>query len=65
MRHFLKIQIINKHNGRHPNVYIEEVNKRLFAAEAIGGKQGVLGELKTIGQEFQQAPRTTLWKDVL
>ena len=53
------------HNGRHPNVHVQEVNRRLVRADQMGGKQQVLKELSTIGQELLQAARNTRWAEVL
>ena len=53
------------HSGRHPNVHIDAVNKRLQIADLNGGKPGVIKELGAIGQELLQAARNTKWKDVL
>uniref|UniRef100_UPI0009DC16A9 RHS repeat-associated core domain-containing protein n=1 Tax=Chitinilyticum litopenaei TaxID=1121276 RepID=UPI0009DC16A9 len=53
------------HNGRHPNKYIEAVNKRLHKADVKGGKQAVLNELNAIRTELLNASRNAKWKDVL
>ena len=53
------------HNGRHPNSYIDAVNRRLIDADFQGGKQAVFNELKSIRQELLQASRNDSWSDVL
>jgi hypothetical protein len=53
------------HNGRHPNVHVDAVNTRLIDADALGVKQAVFNELKSIGQELSQAARNTKWINVL
>ena len=54
-----------EHNGRHPNDYIKEVNRRLEAADIRGGKQAVLDELDKIRGILQNAQRGDKWKTVL
>ena len=53
------------HNGRHPNAYLDEVNRRIDAANLEGGKKGVLKELGDIKEELLQAKRNTSWSTVL
>ncbi len=50
-----------KHSGKHPNDYIDAVNKRISGADEIGGKQGVLNELSSMRNELQLASRTDSW----
>ncbi|WP_424405477.1 RHS repeat-associated core domain-containing protein [Pasteurella sp. PK-2025] len=53
------------HNGRHPNRYINEINKRIIAADKLGGKQGVIDELISIRERLGNAPRSADWRTVL
>ena len=53
------------HNGRHPDTYINAVNKRLATADARGGKQAVLQELGAIRQTLSNALRDAKWSDIL
>lgn len=54
-----------KHNGRHPDKYIDAVNKRIIKADEIGGKQGVLDELSKINDILSSASRDASWYTIL
>ncbi|MFK0092372.1 RHS repeat-associated core domain-containing protein [Pseudomonas sp. NPDC090592] len=53
------------HNGRHPNKYIDEINRRIIAADKIGGKSKVIDELDKIKNTLQTANRNADWRNVL
>ncbi|WP_261859403.1 RHS repeat-associated core domain-containing protein [Vibrio gazogenes] len=53
------------HNGKHPNDYITAVNNRISDADKIGGKQGVLDELKNIKNILSNAERDSSWYTIL
>ncbi|HHZ7357001.1 TPA: RHS repeat-associated core domain-containing protein, partial [Proteus mirabilis] len=54
-----------KHNGRHPNDYIEAVNERIIRADKEGGKQGVIDTLSEIREILSSASRNAKWKTIL
>ncbi|MWP62702.1 hypothetical protein GQ593_10145 [Gilliamella sp. Pas-s25] len=53
------------HNGRHPDAYIDEVNKRLRNADKIGTKEAIEAELKNIANILSNADRNANWKTIL
>ena len=53
------------HNGRHPNEYVDAINKRISEADVINGKLGVLKELNVIRDILQSSPRNASWKTIL
>ncbi|MCO6540634.1 MAG: AHH domain-containing protein [Gilliamella sp.] len=53
------------HNGRHPNDYIDAVNKRLEIADKIGTKEAIEAELKNIANILSNADRNANWKTIL
>ena len=53
------------HNGRHPNAYLDKVNRRIDAANIKGGKEEVLKELANIKQKLSEAQRSANWRTVL
>ena len=53
------------HNGRHPNEYIDEINRRIISADKLGGKQGVIDELANIKDILGNTPRNADWRTVL
>lgn len=54
-----------KHNGRHPDKYIDAVNRRIIKADDVGGKQGVLDELSKINDILSSARRDASWYTIL
>ncbi|MDK7738577.1 AHH domain-containing protein [Providencia stuartii] len=54
-----------KHNGRHPNNYIDAVNERIIQADLTGGKQGVLDELSNIRNILSSSSRDASWYKIL
>ncbi|OCG57543.1 hypothetical protein A9G41_04345 [Gilliamella sp. Nev5-1] len=54
-----------RHNGRHPNDYINEVNKRLRNADKIGTKEAIEAELQNIANILSNADRNANWKTIL
>ncbi|HIE4220579.1 MAG: AHH domain-containing protein [Proteus mirabilis] len=54
-----------KHNGRHPNDYIEAVNERIIRTDKEGGKQGVIDTLSEIREILSSASRNAKWKTIL
>ncbi|MBR7977021.1 RHS domain-containing protein [Burkholderia vietnamiensis] len=53
------------HNGRHPDAYFDAVNQLITRADAFGGKQAVLDELKNIGQKLSSASRDANWRTII
>ncbi|RRW43247.1 hypothetical protein EGJ52_14105 [Pseudomonas luteola] len=52
------------HNGKHPNVYFEGVNRLIREADKAGGKQAVLKTLDRIRNQLQSLPRDAKWIDI-
>ncbi|KVK78136.1 hypothetical protein WJ47_17075 [Burkholderia ubonensis] len=53
------------HNGRHPDAYFDAVNQLITRADAFGGKQAVLDEIKNIGQKLSSAARNADWRTII
>ncbi|MDN8598864.1 RHS repeat-associated core domain-containing protein [Citrobacter sp. S2-9] len=53
------------HNGKHPDKYIDAINRRIEAADISGGKQGVLDELGNINNTLSGANRDASWYNIL
>ncbi|MFM2482560.1 RHS repeat-associated core domain-containing protein, partial [Celerinatantimonas sp. YJH-8] len=53
------------HNGKHPDKYIDAINRRIGSADVIGGKQGVIDELGSIRDILSKAERDASWYDIL
>ncbi|WP_394393068.1 AHH domain-containing protein [Shewanella woodyi] len=52
-------------NGRHPDKYLESVNKRIIDADKIGGKEAVLDELSSIKNTLSSADSNASWYTIL
>lgn len=53
------------HNGRHPNKYISDINRRISEADQIGGKKRVISELNKIRTILSKAELNSDWKGIL
>jgi len=53
------------HNGKHPDKYIDAVNRRIIAADKLGGKEEVLNELSKMKDILQSSGRNDSWYTVL
>uniref|UniRef100_UPI0023BA1F01 RHS repeat-associated core domain-containing protein n=1 Tax=Aeromonas salmonicida TaxID=645 RepID=UPI0023BA1F01 len=53
------------HNGKHPDKYIDAVNRRIRDADKLNGKQGVLDELGKIKDILSSANRDASWYNIL
>ena len=49
------------HNGKHPNKYLDAINRRIVTADKIGGKQAVIDELQKIKNTLSSANRNASW----
>lgn len=54
-----------KHSGKHPQEYIEAINKKIFEADNLGGEAGFLNELKNIEKILRNANCSTNWRHIL
>ncbi|MTD29430.1 hypothetical protein GK011_21140 [Erwinia sp. J316] len=53
------------HNGKHPDKYIDAINRRIQGADISGGKQGVIDELGNISDILSGANRNDSWYNIL
>ena len=53
------------HNGKHPNKYLDAINRRIIAADKIGGKQAVINELQKIKNILSSASRGASWYNIV
>ena len=53
------------HNGKHPNKYLDAINRRIVTADKIGGKQAVIDELQKIKNTLSSANRNASWYNII
>ncbi|MGY2184397.1 AHH domain-containing protein, partial [Pseudomonas agarici] len=53
------------HNGKHPNKYLDAINRRIITADKIGGKQAVINELQKIKNILSSANRGASWYNII
>ncbi|WP_407833264.1 RHS repeat-associated core domain-containing protein [Vibrio rotiferianus] len=53
------------HDGRHPNAYLDAVNKKIAFADELGGKQGVINALSDIRNTLLSADRNASWYTII
>ena len=53
------------HNGRHPDAYLDAVNKKIVLVDELGGKQGVTNALSDMRNTLLSADRNASWYTII